>query len=55
MIKLDEHDLREFADLWRAEFGEEITAEEARHHASQLLELCLLLVEPPDDDALPQP
>lgn len=45
-MQLEEADIREFADLWREEFGEEISLGEARAHASQLLELYSLLAEP---------
>jgi len=40
---LVEDDIREFARIWQAEFNEKLTVEDARSHASQLLELYALL------------
>lgn len=45
-MQLSDDDLREFCEIWKQEFGEELTPAEARHHASQLLELYMLLAEP---------
>ncbi len=42
-MRLEEHDIREFVQLWQEEFHEEIPLAEARYHASQLLELYALL------------
>jgi hypothetical protein len=44
-MDLTEDDIQEFTCLWQEEFGEAITRDAARHHASQLLELFLLLAE----------
>lgn len=40
---LEKQDLEEFAKLWKEEFNETISSVEARLHASQLLELYMLL------------
>jgi len=45
-MQLGDDDIREFTDLWKQEFGETLTKDEARHHASQLLELYALLARP---------
>ena len=42
-MHLEGDDIREFAALWLAEFGETLSADEARYHASRLLELYALL------------
>ena len=42
-------DIKEFIDHWKKEFGEEITPEFARHRASQLVELALMLASMPPD------
>lgn len=48
-MELGDEDIQEFITLWQEEFGETISLEKARHHASQLLELYLLLATPPSD------
>lgn len=45
-MQLDDHDIREFTALWKEEFNETLTPDEARHYASQLLELYSLLAKP---------
>lgn len=45
-MELDEQDVREFAEIWKKEFNEDLSPDEARYHASQLLELFWLLVQP---------
>ncbi len=45
-MHLNEEDLREFMDIWQAEFEEPISTEEAREHASAVLELYVLLTSP---------
>lgn len=52
-MHLDEASLREFAEIWRQEFGETLSLDEARHHASRLLELYALLYRPtPEEESL---
>ncbi|MEK7630489.1 MAG: hypothetical protein AAB417_00445 [Patescibacteria group bacterium] len=48
-MELTEDDIREYQAIWKKEFGEEISVEEARRSASQLLELyrSLLFEDPP--------
>jgi hypothetical protein len=45
-MDLDEADIREFADLWKHEFREDLTSDEARHHASLLIELYVAIASP---------
>jgi len=45
-MQLTDEDVREFATLWKEEFGEEISEAEARRHATQLIELYSLLARP---------
>ena len=45
-MELTEEDLREFSRLWREEFHEEITPEDARAVASSLVELYWVLARP---------
>ncbi len=45
-MELGDQDIREFAEIWKQEFNEELAPDEARHHASQLLELYSLLAKP---------
>lgn len=45
-MHLSDEDIREFREIWKREFHEELTIEEARHHASRLLELYALLAKP---------
>ena len=42
-MDLTEADIQEFAALWRDEFGEELSRDEARTEATRFLELYLLL------------
>lgn len=46
-MQLSDEDIKEFAALWREEFGEEISDAEARREAAQLLQLYSLLIRPP--------
>lgn len=46
-MELTDDDIREYQEIWKKEFGEEISAEEARLSASQVIELFRLLLEPP--------
>jgi hypothetical protein len=45
-MQLTDDDLQEFCQIWKAEFKEDLTPEQARQQASQLLELCALLARP---------
>ena len=45
-MQLDDQDIREFIVLWKKEFDEDLSFDEARYHASQLLELYALLAKP---------
>jgi hypothetical protein len=44
---LEEDDIREFIELWKEEFGEVLSTDEARYHASRFLELYALLANVP--------
>lgn len=44
-MKLEDDDIREFAEIWKEEFHEVISPAQARESASQLVELYLLLLE----------
>lgn len=46
-MQLSDEDIKEFAALWKEEFGEEISKDEARRNATQLLQLYSLLIHPP--------
>ncbi len=50
-MELTDEDILEYQVMWREEFGEEISAEEARRSATELLELCRVLFfeSPPVD------
>lgn len=43
MIHLSNEELEEFRQLWKEEFGEEITLDYARERATELLRLYVLL------------
>jgi hypothetical protein len=45
-MKLTEQDLQEFSRIWSEEFHEVISIDEARQHASALLELYSVLARP---------
>ena len=52
LMNLTEDDLQEFREIWRKEFDEPITAEDARQRAIALLDLYVLLSSPePEEDA----
>lgn len=42
-MDLDERDIQEFMEMWKEEFKETLAPAEARHRASQLLELYFVL------------
>jgi len=46
-MQLTDADLQEFIDIWKEEFQEIISMDEARHSASMLMELFALLLEAP--------
>jgi hypothetical protein len=55
-MELDERDIREFTEIWKQEFNEDLSPDEARHNASQLLELFSLLAKPlPSEQRQPPP
>lgn len=54
-MELTPEDIAEFRQLWEEEFGEPIPEVEARHRASQLLELYLVLARPPASNAPTDP
>jgi len=43
LMQFTEDDLQEFMEIWREEFNEAITAEDARRHATALLDLYAIL------------
>lgn len=43
-MQLTDADLREFIEIWQEEFQESISMDEARHAASLLMQLYLLLL-----------
>jgi hypothetical protein len=45
-VQITDDDIRRFQEIWREEFEEEITADEAREHISRLDALYLLLYGP---------
>ena len=45
-MKLTDEDIREFTEIWSREFGEVLAPDQARHEATQLLELYFLLAQP---------
>lgn len=44
-IVLTDEEVRKAQELWRKEFGEELTMEEARREAENLLELALIALD----------
>ncbi len=51
-MQLTEDDLQEFMQIWREDFNEPITAEEARQRATALLDLYVLLSSPAPEEEL---
>lgn len=45
-MKFTDPDIQEFANIWKEEFGETLTLDEARIEASLFMELCRLIVQP---------
>jgi len=45
-MQLTEEDIREFGAIWKRAFNEDIPLAEARHRASQILELYAALAKP---------
>ncbi len=51
-MDLSDDEVTEYARLWAQEFGEELSDDDARHHATRLLELYLALAgEPPAEES----
>jgi hypothetical protein len=44
-MRLEEEDIKEYQHIWKAVFGEEISAAEARDSGNRLIELFLILGE----------
>ena len=38
-MELTQDDLEEFVEIWKAEFGIQLSADEARYHAGRILDL----------------
>ncbi len=51
-MQLTENDIREFVEIWSAEFNETISDEQAKLSASMLLDLCFLLVASESEEGL---
>ena len=51
-MQFSDQDLEEYQQIWKEEFHEEISQENARHSASMLMELFVLL-SPPLPEASP--
>ena len=51
-MQFDDDDIQEYRRIWKEEFQEEISLEDARHSASMLMELFALLLQSVPD-ALP--
>jgi hypothetical protein len=49
-MKLSDEDIAEFIKIWKEEFGEDITPDEARIEAYSFMRLCMLLVSPLPDE-----
>jgi hypothetical protein len=45
-MDLQDEDIYEFAALWKEEFNDDLSVDEARHKASQFLALYALLAKP---------
>jgi hypothetical protein len=45
-MEIDEQDIREFTEIWKREFKEDLSPDEARSSATRLLELFWLLAQP---------
>ena len=55
-MQLTEEDIKEFQAIWKAESGETLATDDARHCATRLMHLYLLLVLPlPGDQTHEQP
>lgn len=50
-MQLTEDDLREFMEIWSAEFSEPLTPDDAKRYASALMELYMLLTSPWSEEA----
>ncbi len=47
-MELTDEEIQEFAKIWKEEFKEELTPEQAKYEAQRFLELYLLLAGFPD-------
>jgi hypothetical protein len=60
-MQFEDADIEEFVALWKEEFGETISPEEARHRAFQVMELYVLLAtatpkaQSNPEDSAPEP
>ena len=45
-MRLDDASVQAFADIWKLQFGEELTLEQARTEAQRLLDFYAALAEP---------
>jgi hypothetical protein len=54
-VRITGDDIRRFQEIWREEFAEEITADEAREHITRLDALYLMLARPPLGEQEPVP
>lgn len=52
-MDLSDDEVREYARLWAQEFDEQLSDEDARHHAAHLLELYVVLASGPPADESP--
>jgi len=48
-MQLTEGDLQEFIKIWRDEFNELISPEDARQHATELLDLYVIFSPEPEE------
>lgn len=53
-MRFENSDIEKFAELWREEFGERISPDEARQRASEIMELYFLLAEMPGESSQQQ-
>jgi len=54
-VRITDDDIRRFQEIWREEFEEEITTDEAREHIGRLDALYLLLARPRSKREEPTP
>ena len=44
-MSLNDEELTEFQQIWKEDYGQEITKEEAREYAQRLLDFFMILIE----------